>query len=293
MNINIKELVTKLIDNVESNSNISPLESNDWVDAMWAAVKRLQQSNDPDSQSKLITTFMGATILALSMSDANYAKSYSPKFSPFLYPFIIPGYNELSIEYNQKMLDLDKYDSNNRAVYIDKHMQDIGELALKHLPNSFCGALFKLSASIHGDQTPQYFFPSLAKLADDVDTLVAFCQQYPNDLNKIDADVQVTHYATAEEYLEAHLGEFISRHRTDFNSGLFGGFFSRTKIDYSKLNARDLLNHAKQKTFFGFNNRTHNVLAQMGLLDKNNDERFHEDTDESAKPSEAGHYPYN
>ncbi|KTC93759.1 hypothetical protein [Legionella drozanskii] len=63
----------------------------------------------------------------------------------------------------------------------------------------------------------------------------------------------------------AFVNEFIERHKLAYSSGFFCGLFNKTNLsDYETLNTRAILKHAKHRTFFGFKNRTCQIVEEMG-----------------------------
>lgn len=249
MQQNIQALVEELVLSAQQLSVTRVTTDNIIRECMLKEFLRLKASQEKKKQEKMIVVFMGGVILALARQDAFQGHQYADE----LYPHTRIFSRSRSITKGEDPSELE-------FMYI------IGKLAMLDLPNLFCGGLFTRKVALKPDVAPMPFFPELATMTAKIDLLVAFCKQHPKDLERADFEYnKVPQYVLPENFVE----NFIEKHKESYQGGCFGRFFKRTNLRaYKKLTAKEILAHAKEKTFFGYENRTCKILKAMNVIDK-------------------------
>lgn len=167
---NIQKLLNELISyTLVDTSSISFEAKGIILLKMREEFQKLELSDDPNKQSKMISLFMGGTIYALDTDDHKYAEIYQFKLNP----------GTIAQDVLNK---LKKGSTQLEAMYA------IGNEALLNLPQAFNGELFKIEGKLVNSTGPIPFFPDLKINADKVDLLVKFCIKYSQDLERSEVD---------------------------------------------------------------------------------------------------------
>lgn len=247
MKQNIQELIKQLVEDtkeVMSNNNTVSSNLKDYLDRMFNEFDKISQQNSPNQQEKMITLWIGGIIFALDVDDQKY--SYSP-----------PLYPRKAIIYKPWRQLVDEVKPQQRNHPIDL-MYLIGQNALTHLPYSFCGELFKAQTTLVNSQHPTTLFPKLYEHKNNVDLLVKFCIENKNNLEV--AEVHTTNTPNYSIPIK-WVNQFIARHKASCD-----GCFNQTNLpDYDTLSIQDIFKHAQKTTFFGFKNKTAQILDDMML----------------------------
>lgn len=256
--MNIEKLIAELMEATKVETSTISSEARTLTDMMRKEFARLQSSTETDKQEKMITLFIGGTIMALNYDDKKYRAVYQPKL---LYPGAAITTANLIIR-----------------IYTLEHFHAVGAAALNNLPADFSGDLFKRKVKLIGSDEEIPFFPELDKKAKKVDELVKFCISNRKDFKLADtsqsksasvtAPVVTPSSSTVPSKVLFDIEDFKKRHRAS-RQGLFCGLFSKTNLaPYDNLDQDKILAHAKKGTFFGAKNRTRKILEDMNVLDK-------------------------
>lgn len=242
--MNIQQLLAELVEMSMLDNSTFSSEAKASLWEMIKAYQKLVNGNDPQKQEKMIKLFIGGIISVLCIDDNKY--HHSPK----LYP------RDTYTNAQQKFPDRN---ISNLDFYVA-----VGHEALSGLPHSFCGELFKIKSNLINTDGLAPLFPKLAANANKVDQLVKFCLEHEGNLESEDLvnDVDKPYH-----FSQNFVDEFVKLHKESYSSGCWGGFFNRTNLKYNSLKSQDILEHAKKGTFFGFKNRTCEILEAMNVLD--------------------------
>jgi hypothetical protein len=164
----IYDLLTDLVKySIIDTSNVSS-EAKSVLAQMRREFNKIKESEDINKQVKMITLFIGGTILAFKQDDWKYHYDFD------LYPKAA----------SKKVLK-----NITNSMSYDELMYSIGNEALLNLPNSFNGTLFEREEKLANSTNPVPFFPDLKKNADKVNLLVQFCIKYSDDLERSEVDI--------------------------------------------------------------------------------------------------------